>query len=103
MIDDITSQPLLALKSLHLKDMATGKVKWFDKKKGYGFIVNPNGGEDIFVHFSNICSENRFKLIYQDNDVDFDIENTQKGLQARNVCDNFHCDKKKHFVLKQSY
>jgi CspA family cold shock protein len=83
--------------------MATGKVKWFDKKKGYGFIVNPSGGKDIFVHYSNICSEHRFKFIYQDNDVDFDVENTQNGLQARNVCENFLYDKKKHFVLNECY
>jgi CspA family cold shock protein len=83
--------------------MATGKVKWFDKKKGYGFLVNPNGGKDIFVHFSDICSEHRFKFLYQDNEVDFDIENTSKGLKAKNVCDNHLHDRRKHFVLKQSY
>ena len=79
--------------------MATGKVKWFDKKKGYGFILNPNGGEDIFVHYSNICSEHRFRFIYQDGEVNFDIENTQKGLQAKSVSETI-VEEKKHFVFK---
>ncbi|KZK73832.1 MAG: cold-shock protein [Pelodictyon luteolum] len=65
--------------------MARSKVKWFDGKKGYGFILHPEGGEDIFVHFSAIESDQPFKVLNQDADVDFDIDTTQKGLQAKNV------------------
>ena len=65
--------------------MATSKVKWFDGKKGYGFLLNPDGGEDIFVHFSAIQSEQSFKVLNQDSEVDFEVDKTQKGLQAKNV------------------
>ncbi|ABB23480.1 cold-shock protein [Pelodictyon luteolum] len=65
--------------------MARSKVKWFDGKKGYGFILHPEGGEDIFVHFSAIESDQPFKVLNQDADVDFEIDTTQKGLQAKNV------------------
>jgi cold shock protein len=65
--------------------MAISKVKWFDGKKGYGFLLNPEGGEDIFVHFSAIQSEQSFKVLNQDAQVDFELDKTQKGLQAKNV------------------
>ncbi len=65
--------------------MAISKVKWFDGKKGYGFLLNPEGGEDIFVHFSAIQSDQNFKVLNQGADVDFELDKTQKGLQARNV------------------
>ena len=65
--------------------MPKSKVKWFDGKKGYGFILNPEGGEDIFVHFSAILSDQSFKVLNQDADVEFELDKTQKGLQAKNV------------------
>lgn len=65
--------------------MAKSKVKWFDGKKGYGFILNPEGGEDIFVHFSAIVSDQSFKVLNQDAEVEFELDKTQKGLQAKNV------------------
>jgi len=65
--------------------MAKSKVKWFDGKKGYGFILHPEGGEDIFVHFSAINSEQPFKVLNQDAEVKFEFDTTQKGLQAKNV------------------
>jgi len=65
--------------------MERSKVKWFDGKKGYGFILNPNGGEDVFVHFSAIVSEQSFKVLNQDAYVEFELEKTQKGYQAKNV------------------
>ncbi|ACF11046.1 cold-shock DNA-binding domain protein [Chlorobaculum parvum NCIB 8327] len=65
--------------------MAKSKVKWFDGKKGYGFILNPDGGEDIFVHFSAIISDQSFKVLNQDSEVEYELDKTQKGLQAKSV------------------
>ncbi len=65
--------------------MAISKVKWFDGKKGYGFLLNPEGGEDIFVHYSAIQSDQSFKVLNQDAEVNFELDTTQKGLQAKNV------------------
>jgi CspA family cold shock protein len=65
--------------------MAKSIVKWFDGKKGYGFIVNPDGGEDIFVHYSTIDSVYRFKFLNQDAEVDFELDQSKKRLQAKYV------------------
>ncbi|HJA97171.1 MAG TPA: cold-shock protein [Candidatus Alistipes faecavium] len=61
----------------------TGKVKWFDSKKGYGFITAENGKE-IFVHFSGIVKEG-FKSLNEGQNVTFEIGNGAKGEQAVNV------------------
>lgn len=61
------------------------QVKWFDGKKGYGFILNPNGGEDIFVHYSAIASDRKYKMLDQGAPVEFEMISTSKGLQAQNV------------------
>lgn len=63
--------------------MATGKVKWFNAAKGYGFIEQDNG-EDVFVHFSQIMEEG-FKTLNEGQSVEFEITTGEKGLQARNV------------------
>ncbi|WP_076791063.1 cold-shock protein [Chlorobium sp. KB01] len=65
--------------------MAKSVVKWVDGKKGYGFIVNPDGGEDIFVHYSTIDSVHRFKFLNQDAEVDFELDDSKQRLQARYV------------------
>jgi len=63
--------------------MATGKVKWFNAEKGFGFI-EVEGGEDVFFHFSAIQSEG-FKSLDEGQEVSFDIEEGQRGPQAVNV------------------
>ncbi|MDQ7011229.1 MAG: cold-shock protein [Mariprofundaceae bacterium] len=64
--------------------MATGTVKWFNESKGYGFISQDDGGDDVFVHFSAIQTEG-FKSLAEGQKVTFDVEDGQKGPQATNV------------------
>lgn len=62
----------------------TGKVKWFNESKGFGFITPSDGSKDVFVHFSAIQS-NTFKTLAQNQEVAFEIEQGQKGPSAVNV------------------
>ncbi len=63
----------------------TGRVKWFDVKKGYGFITQENG-RDIFVHYSDILGDPLQKRFLEDGQlVSFDLVYDRKGPQARNV------------------
>ena len=64
--------------------MALGKVKWFDAKKGYGFIELDGGAGDLFVHFSSIAGEG-FKNLEEGQAVQFEIGDGKKGKQALNV------------------
>lgn len=64
--------------------MLKGKVKWFNAKKGYGFITREDDGTDIFVHFSAIQSEG-YKKLRQDQEVEFDTEQGDHGPQAKDV------------------
>ena len=61
----------------------TGKVKWFDSKKGYGFILPDEGGE-IFVHYTGIIAEG-FKALTEGQRVEFEIGGNERGQQAVNV------------------
>lgn len=63
--------------------MTTGKVKWFNDSKGFGFLEQEQG-EDIFVHFSAISGDG-FKSLAEGDAVSFDIVKGPKGLQAANV------------------
>lgn len=61
----------------------TGKVKWFDSKKGYGFILPDEGGE-IFVHYTGIIAEG-FKALTEGQRVEFEVGGNERGQQAVNV------------------
>lgn len=63
----------------------TGQVKWFDAKKGYGFIVHPEDGSDIFVHYSQIQTDKRFKTLRTGEFVEFSLVQGPKGLHAEDV------------------
>lgn len=60
-----------------------GEVKWFDPKKGYGFIVGPEG-QDVFVHFSQILGDG-FRSLKDGEPVNYELSEGDKGLQAREV------------------
>jgi CspA family cold shock protein len=64
--------------------MATGKVKWFNDAKGFGFITPDGGGNDLFAHFSQIQS-NGFKTLQEGQSVSFDVTVGPKGEQASNI------------------
>jgi CspA family cold shock protein len=66
-----------------MSERIVGKVKWFNKNKGYGFIAQ-NGGEDVFVHFSAIRGEG-YRNLEEGQSVEFSIEKGPKGLQAADV------------------
>ena len=63
--------------------MEKGTVKWFNRTKGFGFISRPSG-EDVFVHYRSIMGEG-FKNLDEGDQVQFEVENGPKGLQAANV------------------
>ena len=60
-----------------------GQVKWFDPKKGYGFILGPEG-QDVFVHYSQIDGDG-FRSLKDGEDVEYDLVEGQKGFQAQSV------------------
>ena len=64
--------------------MASRTVKWFNDAKGFGFITQDNGGEDVFCHHSAIQMEG-FKTLQEGQKVEFEVTRGPKGLQAQNV------------------
>jgi len=63
--------------------MPEGKVKWFNPKKGYGFIAGPDDS-DVFVHYSDIAGEG-YRTLVEDDLVSFDMVEREKGFRAENV------------------
>ena len=64
--------------------MEKGKVKWFNERKGFGFITPDDGGEDLFVHHSNITGSG-FKTLYEGQAVEYESAQGRKGREATNV------------------
>jgi CspA family cold shock protein len=64
--------------------MSQGTIKWFDNKKGFGFIAQDEGGQDVFVHFS-VISGDGFKTLDEGDRVAFEVTQSDKGLKALNV------------------
>ncbi len=62
----------------------TGTVKWFNEGKGFGFLAQDNGGADLFAHFSEITGSG-FKTLLENQRVEFEIKQGQKGPQATNI------------------
>jgi CspA family cold shock protein len=63
--------------------LSSGTVKWFNEKKGYGFITTEDG-QDLFVHYSSIDMPG-FKILTEGDNVSFDVEESDRGPQAKNV------------------
>ncbi len=64
--------------------MAQGTVKWFNAEKGFGFIAQQDGGDDVFVHYSAIQAQG-YKTLDENQQVEFDVTQGPKGPQAENV------------------
>ena len=64
--------------------MPKGKVKWFSDQKGFGFITPEDGSKDVFVHHSSI-NGNGFRSLAENDLVEYEIEQSPKGLRAANV------------------
>jgi cold shock CspA family protein len=67
-----------------VSSLAQGVIKWFDNKKGFGFIAQDGGGQDVFVHFSSVSGEG-FKTLEEGDRVEFEVTKSDKGLKAANV------------------
>lgn len=64
--------------------MAKGTVKWFNEKKGFGFIVDPSINADVFVHFSSIEGDG-YKTLSEGEEVEYELQSDEKGHKAKRV------------------
>jgi len=84
-------QPLAAdgiarqLKEILMSTMQTGTVKWFDDGKGFGFITPADGSKDLFAHHSEIKNNGGFRTLAEGAQVEFEVKQGPKGLQASNI------------------
>ena len=79
-VDGAAASPIERVK----EHMAQGTVKWFNAEKGFGFIAQEDGGDDVFVHYSAIQT-NGYKSLDENQKVEFDVTQGPKGPQAENV------------------
>ena len=70
--------------SILLNERLSGRVKWFNRIKGYGFIIADGMPDEVFVHFSQIVGEG-YRNLYEGDRVTFDLHKGSKGLAAKNV------------------
>jgi CspA family cold shock protein len=75
---------LVALYGRRSKKLEKGTVKWFNDQKGFGFIAPDDGGEDLFVHYSNITADG-FRSLKQGQPVEYEPAQGRKGLEATKV------------------
>lgn|SRR5271157_196838 len=69
-----------------MSEKKAGVVKWFNRKKGFGFIVADDGGNDIFVHYSGIKVEpGAFATLDEGDEVEYELQQGQKGMEAKDV------------------
>ena len=69
--------------------MASGTVKWFNDAKGFGFLTQDDGGDDVFVHHTAIVADG-FRSLQEGQRVEFEVKRGPKGLQAANVRAVYH-------------
>jgi CspA family cold shock protein len=74
----------MAVPTEGLDTMATGKVKWFNNAKGYGFVRPDSGGDDLFVHYSYICMDG-YKSLKAGQLISYEVREAPKGLHAMNI------------------
>jgi CspA family cold shock protein len=84
MLSVSVARPRCRMTEKDFRHMATGTVKWFNADKGFGFIAPDDGTADVFVHFSAIAASG-YRSLNENQKVEFDTTQGQKGPQAENV------------------